>query len=211
MAKTEYYSVRFFPDCVYHVYNRTVDRKSLFRNDNNYSFFLQRYKKYLSPLVETYSYALCGNHFHFGLKVKSENELNKFIDENRWQGRFNEAHALVSHQFQSFLLSYAKAFNMQHDRIGALFQSPFKRCAVDSEMRLMQMIYYHHANPQRHQLCNDFRTYPWTSYLTYLAPNSSLVPQNEVFEWIGGRQQFIEYHNQINQELEEDCHWMIED
>jgi hypothetical protein len=108
-------------------------------------------------------------------------------------------------------LSYAKAFNKQQGRVGTLFQTPFKRCVINSEEKLLRMIFYHHANPQRHKLCPDFRTYAWTSYPRYLMSQPSKLPKEEVFGLMGGRQKFIEYHQQVSQDIKEEDDWFIED
>ncbi len=210
MAKTAHYYTQFFPGCCYHVYNRSVDKRPLFLGGENYAFFLKRYDKYLSPLVTTLSYALCSNHFHLGIKIKSEAVLAEFIDASSWTGRFETAHQLISHQFQSFFLSYAKAFNKQHNRVGTLFQTPFKRCLVDTDDKLVRMILYHHLNPQHHKLCNDFRAWPWTSYPRYLNNRPSKLPREEVFDLMGKRQGFIAHHEAISQALSDADDWIIE-
>lgn len=43
MAKIEHYYTKFEEDNFYHVYNRTVDRKPMFKNDGNYIFFMKKY------------------------------------------------------------------------------------------------------------------------------------------------------------------------
>ena len=45
MAKTEHYYTKFEEDKFYHIYNRTVDRKPMFRNEGNFEFFLKRFDK----------------------------------------------------------------------------------------------------------------------------------------------------------------------
>ena len=188
MAKTAHYYVQFDSDCYYHIYNRTVDKKPMFRSEGNCVYFMNQYQKYLSEVVTTYSYALCGNHFHFGVKINPIKDL----------GAFSSVHSLVSHQFRLFFLSYAKAFNKERNRVGTLFQTPFKRCPVNSEEKLIRLIFYHHANPQRHRLCDDFRQYRWTSYQEYLKGEMCILPISEVYALMGGKQKFVEYHRQLH-------------
>jgi len=49
----------------YHIYNHANGDIQLFRNEENYRYFLSRYEKYVHPLVDTLSYCLLPNHFHF--------------------------------------------------------------------------------------------------------------------------------------------------
>ncbi len=201
MAKTEHYYVKFEPNLFYHVYNRAVDKKPLFRSDENRRFFLKRFEKYLSPVLITYSYALCGNHFHFGVKIRSAAELENFRKAANLSRRFLSPHELVSHQFRRFFQSYAMAFNKQHGRYGTLFQTPFKRCLVDTERKLIRMIFYHHANPQLHGLCNDFQKFRWTSYIEYTMHTASKLPKTDVFNLFGGKMQFIAQHRLMKTEI----------
>jgi len=75
----------------------------------------------------------------------------------------------------------------------------------------VRLLFYHHANPQRHRICTDFRTYPWTSYRRYLLDLPSKLPKEEVFGLFGSREKFIEYHEQLKNELDEEADWFIED
>ncbi len=44
-------------DCFYHIYNRGINGETIFRNKQDYSFFLLRYKKYIEPIA--YTFAFC--------------------------------------------------------------------------------------------------------------------------------------------------------
>lgn len=47
------------------------------------------------------------------------------------------------------------AFNKQQNRIGTLFQTPFKRALIDNAAYFTQLAHYIHANPQLHNLIDD--------------------------------------------------------
>ena len=70
MARTDHYYTKFEEGRFYHIYNRAVDKKPLFKNLDNYEFFLKKYDQYLSPVIDTYAYCLLGNHFHLMVRVK---------------------------------------------------------------------------------------------------------------------------------------------
>ena len=212
MAKTEHYYVRFQPGCYYHIFNRSVDQKPLFVHSGNYEFFLKKYDAYISPVATTYSYALLNNHFHFGIKVHTEEGLTTFqkvSNPDLDNKRPASAHYIVAHQFQKFFQCYAMAFNKQQSRSGTLFQTPFKRCAIDPDADLMRLILYHHINPQKHGLAADFRDYPWTSYTRYLSNRPTKLPRGEVFDLFGGQDKFNAFHLMAWMEMEE--RFMIEE
>jgi len=55
----------FEPEIFFHIYNHAVGTENLFRNPENYRFFLRKYSQYTAPIWETYAYCLLPNHFHF--------------------------------------------------------------------------------------------------------------------------------------------------
>jgi putative transposase len=187
MAKLEHYYTKFEEGNVYHIYNRSIDKQPLFRNEDNYFFFLKRYHQYLSHVTDTYAYCLLGNHFHILLRV-NESFGPEFGDKT--------AHDIVSHQFRKFFQSYAMAFNKQHERVGTLFQTPFKRALISSDSYFTQIIYYIHANPQYHKLTDDFKNWHWSSYNDILSDSHGYLNKQEVIKWFGGK----DFYEQCHQE-----------
>ena len=46
------------PDSFYHIYNRGINGEDIFKEQRNYSYFLQRYAHHIEPFAETYAYCL---------------------------------------------------------------------------------------------------------------------------------------------------------
>lgn len=103
---------------------------------------------------------------------------------------------VASYQFQRFFTSYAKAFNKQQNRYGNLIQRPFKRKMVVDESHLLQLVFYIHNNPKKHGYTTDFRSYKWSSYQTFLSEAPTKIERAEVFDWFGGREYFMAFHEQ---------------
>lgn len=59
----------------YHIYNHANGNEILFRENENFLFFLDKFKEYIHPIVDVYAYCLMPNHFHFLLRVKAREEL----------------------------------------------------------------------------------------------------------------------------------------
>jgi REP element-mobilizing transposase RayT len=298
MAKTEHYYTKFETGCYYHVYNRTVDLKPMFKNEGNYLFFLRKYAEYLSGVIETHAYALLGNHFHLLIRVKSADDLLLFQEQQQaakmgenlampqnltthnlmqqnlmqqnsapqnltpqnsapqnsapqnltpqnltpqnlttFQKLSNlstpnlntpnlstpnlntpnlntpniNAHDIISHQFRKFFQSYSMAFNKQHNRIGTLFQTPFKRANIDNNDYLLRMVYYIHANPQKHGLIDDFRNWRWTSYHSFLSEKATILQREEVLTWFDGLEKFKIYHAFFHLQLQDVGKYELED
>jgi len=195
MALTQHYYIKFEEGCFYHVYNRSVDRKPMFKSDANYEYFLQRYDYYISDYAETYAYCLMNNHFHLLIRVRD-------LDLTTFE-KLSNLHDAVSRQFRKLFQSYAMAFNKQQDRIGTLFQTPFKRALVDNEKYFTKLVYYIHANPQMHGFIDDFREYPWSSYGRILMPRPTKLRKQEVLGWFGGREEFVKCHAAYKVEVDD--------
>lgn len=194
MAKTEHYYTKFEEGKFYHIYNRSIDRQPLFKSDANYRFFLKKFDQYLSKVLDVYAFCLLGNHFHLLIRVKESLKVIKPI------GDFS-AHDIVSKQFRIFFQSYALAFNIQHKRIGTLFQTPFKRAEINDEFYLSRLIYYIHANPQKHNLISDFRDWKWSSYKRILLEIDTKLKKQEVLDWFGGKAAYLKFHSDIHEAI----------
>ncbi|WP_445712388.1 transposase [Flavobacterium sp.] len=220
MAKKEHYFTRFEEERIYHVYNRTIDKKPMFKSAENYAFFIRQFDKYLSDYINIYAYNLIGNHFHFMIQIKDLSDLtNKIVktDLTTFEKLSNlekpkTTHDIVSHQFKKFFQSYAMAFNKQHSRIGTLFQTPFKRVEVSDEEYLRELICYIHTNAQKHQIVKDFREWKWISYHKILSDIETKLLKNEVIDYFNDIENF-EYTHLLfakkNEEKERD--FFIED
>ena len=68
-------------DKYYHIFNRTNNKEFLFKEEENYRFFLEQVKKYIVPIADIFSYCLMPNHFHFVLRIKGDNKLNIFVEK----------------------------------------------------------------------------------------------------------------------------------
>lgn len=196
MAKLDHYFTKFEEEKFYHIYNRTVDKQLMFKNAGNYTFFLKKFDEYLSPVIDLYTYCLLGNHFHILLRVKPLEDLTTFKKLSNLQ-LDKSTHDMVSHQFKKFFQSYAMAFNKQQNRIGTLFQTPFKRALIDQDEYFTQLVYYIHSNPQIHGLIDDFRKWEWSSYSRILIGKPSKLKKKEVISWFTDLANFLKYHDEL--------------
>lgn len=197
------------PTVYYHIYNRGINGRSVFFEEKNYDYFLNRYYTYVHPYAETYAYCLLKNHFHFLIRVRGEEELAEVITRNHHRSlTWHTSNALAS-----WMQSYTRGVNKVYCRTGALFEAPFKRKIVDNEFYFSRLIAYIHQNPQKHGIIRDFRDYPHSSFRAYVSKSlPSVIKRDEVFDWFGGEVPFHKFH-QMGDEIRistEDLKWMIE-
>ncbi|MEW6195500.1 MAG: hypothetical protein AB1521_10110 [Bacteroidota bacterium] len=172
----ENYHPPFILNQFYHIYNKSVTNNLLFYSDENYRYFLKRYKYFLNDVVNTYAFCLLPNHFHFLIMPIIDDPLT------------------VSKQFQRLFISYSMALNKQKARKGNLFQKNFKRRIVYGEESLKNLVYYIHTNPSHHMIDSDYQNYPFSSYRIIVSRDSTTLKREEVLDWFGGIQNFINKH-----------------
>ena len=155
----------------YHIYNRGNNRENIFIEERNYPYFLKLYAKYVEPVADTYAYCLLRNHFHLLVRVKTEEEQETLRVLN------------PSQQFGNLFNAYAKAINKAYNRTGSLFEHPFGRVEVTSDAYLIWLVIYIHQNPQKHGFVDDFRTWPYSSYRTFLSTKPTRLKRGDVLAW----------------------------
>lgn len=64
-------TIQLEPDCFYHIYNHANGGDDLFREEENYYFFIRKWNKYIHPIADSVAFCLMPNHFHWLIKVKS--------------------------------------------------------------------------------------------------------------------------------------------
>lgn len=157
---------------IYHVFNRGVDKRNIFLDQNDVERFFQsmqifnstqltgslyeenfRHDKTRKPLVKFVAYNLLSNHFHFILKQVEEDGISKFM--KRLQG------------------GYSWYFNNKYKRSGSLFQGPFKSLHLDSNEYLLHVSVYVNLNDkQKNQLGDQVAKLGRSSWNEYLGKES---------------------------------------
>ncbi len=174
----------------YHIYNRGINKGSIFFEKNNYEYFIKLYEKHINPIAETYAWCLLKNHFHFLVRIKDENEV--------------ESKKLPHQCFSNLFNAYTKGINKIYNRHSSLFQRTFKRKLVDDEKYFKQLVIYIHNNPVNHNICDNAMDYPWSSYLTYLSDKTTKLKRDETLIYFGDKENFAATHQTVSdfEELE---------
>ena len=194
----------FIPDTYYHLYNHANGDDNLFRIEDNYLYFLHKYSQYLSPVLDTYSYCLMPNHFHFLVCIKAEKELIEFFknttaysfDFENPQSLSDIVNKKLNQQFSNFLNSYAKAYNKMFARKGSVFRTNIKRKVVNNVNYFTKLIHYIHSNPVHHGFVDNINDWRFSSYQTLCTTKATRIERDKVLTWFGGAKAFIEFHQQ---------------
>ena len=158
----------------YHLFNRGIDSCDLFKEVDNYKYFLRLYEKHIEPVAETYAWVLMKNHFHFLVKIKDFPDLPGFQNLESLEKK------PVYRYFSNLFNAYAKAFNKKYNRTGSLFEKNFHRKSIHNIEYLRKVIVYIHQNPVHHGFCNSPSDYPWSSYQTCIALKNTRLKREAV-------------------------------
>jgi putative transposase len=166
---------RFTEGGIYHVYNRGVEKRDIFLDDQDYAVFLHLLKYYLSPIdpkglhplmefqnfsivrprplaniekeINLIEYCLMPNHFHLILQQISVDGVTKLL--------------------RRIATTYSMYFNKRYKRVGYLFQSKYKAALVETDAYLLHLSRYVHLNPSR-LTRSDLVNYPYSSYKYFI-------------------------------------------
>jgi len=169
---------------VFHIYTRANSEKELlFREDQNYFFFLRNYRKFMTPIFETLCYCLIPNHYHLLVKVKDQESIFEYQEEKKYQYTKEELKIdnFLQQQIANFHISYAKAYNKKYERRGSLFQSKPKAKEIPDINYLLRVARYIHRNPLKHGLINNLKDWEYSSFLDYADLRKGTIPKKEFF------------------------------
>lgn len=117
------------PEALHHIIARGIERRDIFRDDDDRLDFLRRLAGILSETHTTcFAWALMGNHVHLLLQTGD---------------------APIATCMRRLLTGYAVHFNHRYHRHGALFQNRYKSILCQKETYLLELIRYIHLNPLR--------------------------------------------------------------
>ncbi len=169
----------------YHLYNRSNNNELVFLTEQNYPFFLKKFKKHLHPHCTVIAYCLMPTHFHFLIRVETER---------------SEA---LSKGVAVLLRSYAYAINLKYSRHGNLFQQNTKAKPVDNESYLLTLISYIHQNPLRAKLVNNISDWKYSSYLDLIGKRNGTLPdKNFLKQYFKTPMEFESYSREIVQSID---------
>lgn len=165
----------------YHVYNRGIDARTLFKDDEDYSVFLNILKRHLDTEptfdssgrqyerfddIELIAFCLMPNHFHMLIYQDSPEAMTRLM--------------------RKVATAYSVYFNRKYRRSGRLFQGPYRAKKITSESYFLHITRYIHLNPK------DYLGWEWSSLDVFLGYRNFLwVHPGKVMSM--SREQYLTY------------------
>jgi len=178
----------------YHVYNRGVEKRVIFLDEQDCKVFLHYLKLYLSPIedlkkmqiveprltrfivlnlsreVDLLSFALMPNHFHLQVKQYTKDGLTKLM--------------------RRLTTSYVMYFNKKYKRVGTLFQNAYKACLIDEDEYLLHVSRYIHRNS--FDITTDINFLTYSSYFYYLGlQHANWIKPQEILSYFSNKKDIL--------------------
>lgn len=145
-------------------------------NKNRREAILNNLEKTGKKLVEIVCFCLMPNHFHLLLKQLQNEGILDFL--------------------RKFQNSYAKYFNIKYQRVGSLFQNPFKAVLIEDDNQLLHLSRYIHLNPYSSFIVKqkkDLLNYPWFSLPQYLNQSGGFCQPKIILEQFKNSEDYLNF------------------
>lgn len=199
------------PGEAYHIYNRANGSENLFREPDNYRYFMTKLVERTHPVLKILAWCLMPNHFHLLIRLKDEGTIMQYNkDQDGTQSisstiknlsMENQAGFIVHRQLSKLMIGYAKAYNKKYKRRGSLLQQNTKRKLIDNEAYLRRVCLYIHFNPVHHGFVKHPEHWYYSSYEDYIYDYTSFIEKTELLSSFGGRSSFKDAHHQYSKAI----------
>lgn len=166
----------------YHIYNRGVEKRKIFMDDQDYRVCLSYLKTYLMPKnIQNLQTIIADPEIQWGEKDKAIKllRMNNFSQSlsliayclmpNHFHFLVRQTDATVIDNFMNSLFTrYSMYFNKKYRRVGKLFQGVYKAVLVNTDEQLLHLSRYIHQNPIPILQGDALQKYPYSSYQSYL-------------------------------------------
>lgn len=202
----------FVHGAYYHLYNRGVEKRTIFVDDQDCAVFLSYLKTYLLPKDENILHTVLADPTSSAKEkdqVLKQLRLNNFSDtikllsyclmSNHYHFLIKQTEATtIDHFMRSFGTRYTLYFNRKYRRVGGLFQGVYKAVLVETDEQLIHLTRYIHRNPLVRSQGESLRSYSFSSYPQYLGlTHTTWVHPEDILAYFPkslkrGYQEFVE-------------------
>ena len=146
----------YLADTYYHLYNRGVNKRVIFKDQADYAVFLNLLKRYLNDQptkdkkgrqydwlyqdMELLAFCLMPNHFHLLIYQSKPEAMTRLL--------------------RGVATAYTTYFNKKYHRVGPLFQDRFKASMITRDDYLHHISRYIHLNPRGYEFW-EFSSLPY--------------------------------------------------
>lgn len=190
----------------YHCYNRGANKEPVFRDDNDYSYFLSLFKRHLSskPVrdktrreyphykdqIDLVAYCLMSNHYHLLVYLKERDGMEYLM--------------------RSVMTAYSRYFNRRYKHSGVVFEGRYLASRISSDTYLWHVSRYIHLNPldiglnPLHYKFSSIAYYLGDKYAEWLHPECLVQTNSERAKYMSSlidQKEYHEFYHALRHEL----------
>lgn len=135
---------------IYHICTKANGSELLFRDDRDYSYFIQKMKLRLTEAWEILAYSLLPDQIHFVVRIAKHKIDEEVVDHS----------TLLSH----LLNGYVQHYNHKYGRSGSLLNRSFRRQRLSKDEELKDTICKIHNLPLMRKLVDHIHKWKFSSY-----------------------------------------------
>lgn len=174
-----------FNKAFYHIFNRGINKQSIFLAPEDFHFFLKKLEK-VKEKYDFSLYALCimPNHFHLSIQTKKDP---------------------ISKIMSSIATSYSMYFNRTYNHYGPVFQNRYKSILVENDSYFLKLSQYIYLNPVKAGLVKDPILYQYSSIREALGEEPPRFLDKDITRLVGDNHKARNsYKNFLYSGIEED-------
>jgi len=218
---------QFVEDCIYHIYNRGVEKRKTFLDQKDYLRFIH-------DLFELNDEAPVQNVLYYFNPKSMEVQPRYIWGKERHKRKLlveilvftlmpNHYHLLVKQKAKNGIVrfmqklgtGYAMYFNQKYERVGALFQGRFKAVRVENDAHFLHLPHYIHTNPLElkyggstsinwKQGIKYLQNYRWSSFPDYIGKKNfpSVTSRDFLLDFFGGPKEYLKETTRLLKECD---------
>jgi len=210
---------QFVEDEIYHIYNRGVEKRNIFLNDEDYLRFIHDLFEFNNKTKTQTSNTRFSLRYPSQIKAIHLNQCLEVEPPNIKKRKLlveilvftlmpNHFHLILKQKreggivkfMQKLGTGYTMYFNQKNKRVGGLFQGRFKAVLINKESHFGHLSFYIHTNPFKKlkNSISQLEKYRWSSFPDYIGKkNFPSITSRELFlDFFGGEKKYLEQTKQ---------------
>ena len=207
------YSIKnYVENGYYHVYNRGVEKRLIFQDDQDYGVFLSYLKNYLSPKDEK---ELRSKLLETKISLKERDKIWQQIRMKNFNHEIsllayclmpNHFHFLIQQKtidaidklMSSLSSRYARYFNQKYNRVGALFQGVYRAVSISNDAQFLHLSRYIHQQALQGDTQQGIQP---SSYPEYLGIRNTIwIHPEEILTFFSKFNPSLSYENYVKED-----------
>lgn len=177
-----------FENAFYHVFNRGINKQTIFLSEDDYRFFLTKLRDLKNKYDHSiYAFCLMPTHFHISIQTRK---------------------VPISKIMASLATTYSMYFNRTYNHLGPVFQNRFKSILIESGPYFLQLSQYIYLNPVKAGFVKDPSLYLYSSIREAIGKEPLNFLDEDIIRLVGetkgSKKQYEKFiYSGINQNMDE--------